>query len=98
MPGPGRGFFVLAQHRRRFEAAIAEIPEIMDCLRLSGDIDYLSFTRFPDIEALNRCCDRLSDDPKLSIKAIRPRIVLERSKWFFGYPLDHLKWHDDKGA
>ncbi|SHH31132.1 Lrp/AsnC family transcriptional regulator [Ferrimonas marina] len=85
-----------APARRRFEAAIAEIPEIMDCLRVAGDIDYISFTCFPNVDALNACCDRLTDDPKLAIRSIRTRIVVERAKWFFGYPLDQLTWHADR--
>ena len=36
------------ENRRRFEAAIEVVPEFMDCLRLSGDTDYISFT----------CCSR----------------------------------------
>ena len=29
--------------RRKFLAEIHDIPEIMDCMQLSGDIDYISF-------------------------------------------------------
>ena len=83
-----------APSRRRFEAAVAEIPELMDCMRLAGDVDYLSLSCFSDLKALNACCDTLSDDPKLAIKTIRTRVVVERAKWFFGYPLDQLNWRE----
>ncbi|MEP1383908.1 MAG: hypothetical protein ABJK64_08930 [Paraglaciecola sp.] len=38
--------------RAAFEEAIQLIPEFMDCVRVSDDIDYISFTCFPDIKAL----------------------------------------------
>jgi len=40
----------------------------------------------------------LTDDASLSIKRIKTRIVLDRAKWFLGYPLAHLKWLDDTSS
>jgi Lrp/AsnC family leucine-responsive transcriptional regulator len=82
--------------RRKFANAIKDIPEIMDCLQLSGDVDFISFTCCSDIKRLNAICTELSDNPDLSIRRIKTRIVLERVKWFLGYPLAHLKWLDDE--
>ncbi|MFT2092561.1 Lrp/AsnC family transcriptional regulator [Paraglaciecola sp. 2405UD69-4] len=78
--------------RAAFEEAITPIPEFMDCVRVSDDIDYISFTCFPDIKALNQACNALSSDPKLGIKRLKTRVILERAKWCLGYPLEKLKW------
>jgi Lrp/AsnC family leucine-responsive transcriptional regulator len=84
-----------APTRRKFANAIQNIPEIMDCMQLSGDVDFISLSCFSDIKKLNAVCNTLSDNPELSIKRIKTRIVLDRAKWFLGYPLAHLKWLDE---
>jgi Lrp/AsnC family leucine-responsive transcriptional regulator len=84
-----------APTRRKFASAIKDIPEIMDCMQLSGDVDYISLSCFSDIKKLNAVCTELSDNPALTIKRIKTRIVLDRAKWFLGYPLAHLKWVED---
>lgn len=78
--------------REAFELAINQIPEFMDCVRLSGDTDYISFTCFADINALNASCNELSANQELGIKQLRTRVILERAKWCLGYPLEKLKW------
>jgi Lrp/AsnC family leucine-responsive transcriptional regulator len=82
------------KNRKIFEAAIEEIPEFMDCLRLSGDVDYMSFTCASDIETLNALCDQISGDETLGVKRVTTRLILERAKWYLGYPLEKLKWLD----
>ncbi|MBE1300859.1 MAG: winged helix-turn-helix transcriptional regulator [Alteromonadaceae bacterium] len=82
------------QARDAFIKAINEIPEFMDCLRVDGAFDYISFTCFPDIKALNATCDALADDPKVGIEKIKVRMILDRAKWYLGYPLEKLKWLD----
>lgn len=81
-----------ASGRQAFESAINQIPEFMDCLRVASDMDYISFTCFPDINALNQCCNNLGENPDLGIKYIKTRVILERAKWYLGYPLEKLKW------
>lgn len=78
--------------RQAFEQAIADIPEFMDCVRLSGDIDYMSFTCFQDIKTLNECCNHLASNPELGISRLNTRVILERAKWCLGYPLEKLRW------
>ena len=78
--------------RRAFEAEIEKYPEFMDCLRVSGEVDYVSFTCARDIQALNRICDEVSAKPELRIERIVTRPILERSKWYLGYPIERLKW------
>lgn len=78
--------------RRKFEAAIEVLPEFMDCLRISGEVDYISFTCFPNVAELNRLCDELSSNESLKIQKIVTRVVLERPKFYLGYPIAKLKW------
>lgn len=78
--------------RRCFESAIELLPEFMDCLRLSGDTDYISFTCCTNIAELNRLCDNLSANKSLNIQKIVTRLVLDRPKFYLGYPIEKLKW------
>jgi Lrp/AsnC family leucine-responsive transcriptional regulator len=78
--------------RRRFEAEIEKYPEFMDCLRLSGDVDYISFTCARNLVELNKICDEVSGQRDLAIERITIRTILERSKWYLGYPIERLKW------
>ena len=80
--------------RVMFVDAISQIPEFMDCVRVTGDTDYISFTCCSSVADLSRLCDQLSAASKAGIKRISTRIVLERPKWFFGYPLEKLAWLD----
>lgn len=80
------------QTRRAFQAEVEKYPEFMDCLRLSGDIDYISFTCAHSISELNRICDLMSAKRELKIERIVTRIILERAKWYLGYPIEKLKW------
>lgn len=80
------------QIRRKFEQAIETIPEFMDCLRLSGETDYISFTCCTNIAELNRLCDEMSANKELHIQKIVTRLVLERPKFYLGYPIAKLKW------
>ncbi len=81
--------------RRKFEAAIEVIPEFMDCLRITGDVDYICFTCCSNTQALNTLIDEVSGREDLGIKIVKTRIILERAKWYLGYPLEKLKWIDE---
>lgn len=81
--------------RKAFEAAIEDIPEFMDCLRVTGDVDYISFTCCSNTQTLNAIVDKISGDETLGIKIVKTRIILERAKWYLGYPLANLKWLND---
>ena len=80
------------ESRRNFEAAIEVVPEFMDCLRLSGDTDYISFTCCTNIAELTRLCDELSANKNLSIQKIVTRLIIDRPKFYLGYPIAKLKW------
>ncbi len=83
------------QIRQKFEEAIGDIPEFMDCLRISGDADYICFTCCSDTTALNELVDSVSGNEELGVRRVVTRVILERSKWYLGYPLDRLKWLDE---
>lgn len=82
-----------AVERKLFEAEIEKHPEFMDCLRLA-DGAYLSFTCCPDIQALNALCDQVTGNEALGVEQVTIRPVMERTKWYLGYPLAKLKWLD----
>lgn len=81
--------------RNAFEAAVEIIPEFMDCLRITGDVDYICFTCCSNTQALNTLIDSISGREDLSIRIVNTRIILERAKWYLGYPLKQLKWIDE---
>ncbi len=83
------------QIRQKFEEAIGDIPEFMDCLRISRDADYICFTCCSDTTALNELVDSVSGNEELGVRRVVTRVILERSKWYLGYPLDRLKWLDE---
>lgn len=85
----------LERHRMedhdRFEKAVRLLPEFVDCLRISGSTDYIAFVVCSTIASLNTLCDELLTRD-LSIARIQSKIVLDKPKWFAGYPLDRLEW------
>lgn len=89
--------FTLEKHRLqdldRFERAMRAIPEIVDCLRVSGRFDYISFVVCNSIADFNKLCDDLLSRD-LAISSIRSNVVLDKPKWFGGYPLEHLDWKE----
>ncbi len=78
--------------RRRFETAIERLPEFMDCLRVTGETNYISFTYCTNVAELNRLCDELSANKSLKIQRVVTRVILERPKFYLGYPIAKLKW------
>lgn len=82
-----------AKQVNRFERAIREIPEMVDCLRVSGRFDYISFVVCSSISAFNELCDALVSN-EIGVATVRSSIVLDKPKWFAGYPLAMLRWKD----
>lgn len=81
--------------RERFEAVVNVIPEFMDCLRVTGDVDYICFTCCSTTLKLNEVIDEVSGDDSLGVRRVKTRIVMERTKWYLGYPLEKLRWLDE---
>ena len=76
-----------------FEKGIRNYPQAVDCLRVNGEIDYISLIMCSTIEEFNEFCDELLQS-SLGVAKITSYFVLDEPKWFGGYPLDNLQWRD----
>lgn len=73
----------------RFESAIAERPEVMECYLMTGDADYLLRVLVPDIQALERfILDHLTKIP--GVANIRSSFALKQVRYKTALPLAHL--------
>jgi DNA-binding Lrp family transcriptional regulator len=71
---------------RRFEEAIDERPEVMECYLMTGDADYLLRVMMPDIQALQRfIMERLTKIPGVS--NIRSSFALKQVRYKTALPL-----------
>lgn len=71
---------------RRFEEAISERPEVMECYLMTGDADYLLRVMVPDIQALQRfIVERLTKIPGVS--NIRSSFALKQVRYKTALPL-----------
>jgi Lrp/AsnC family leucine-responsive transcriptional regulator len=70
----------------RFEQAIGERPEVMECYLMTGDADYLLRVVVPDVAALERfILDRLTKIPGVS--NIRSSFALKQVRYKTALPL-----------
>ncbi|HBT31490.1 MAG TPA: ArsR family transcriptional regulator [Pusillimonas sp.] len=70
----------------RFENAIRDYPEVMECYLMTGDADYLLRVVVPDIQALERfIIDELSKIPGVS--NIKSSFALKQVKYKTALPL-----------
>ncbi|QSL94975.1 Bkd operon transcriptional regulator BkdR [Ectopseudomonas toyotomiensis] len=70
----------------RFESAIAERPEVMECYLMTGDADYLLRVLVPDIQALERLIlDHLTKIP--GVANIRSSFALKQVRYKTALPL-----------
>ncbi len=73
----------------KFEAAMENLPEVMECYLMSGDADYLLRVLVPDIGALrNFIVDRLSKTP--GVMNIRSSFALKQAKYKTALPIEQL--------
>ncbi|RDU97761.1 Lrp/AsnC family transcriptional regulator [Trinickia dinghuensis] len=71
---------------QRFEQAISEQPEVMECYLMSGDADYLLRVVMPDMRALERfIIERLTTIPGVS--NIRSSFALKQVRYKTALPL-----------
>jgi DNA-binding Lrp family transcriptional regulator len=72
-----------------FEAAVAAMPEVMDCLSVSGDCDYMLRIVVPDLATFSELMlKRLLHLP--GVARIKTSIALQTVKQTHALPLDHL--------
>jgi DNA-binding Lrp family transcriptional regulator len=70
----------------RFEAAIADRPEVMECYLMSGDADYLIRVLVPNIQSLERfILDHLTKFP--DVANIRSSFALKQVRYKTALPL-----------
>lgn len=70
----------------RFQDAMAECPEVMECYLMTGDADYLLRVVVPDMQGLERfVVSRLSRIP--GVKNIRSGFALKQVKYQTALPL-----------
>ena len=77
-----------------FEQAVSEIPEIVECSKVSGTFDYLLRFECPSVSHYHELSDRLLAQGPGSIK-ISSHVVLSHAKEFNGLPLDCLLSEQD---
>jgi len=71
---------------QRFEAAIAERPEVMECYLMTGDADYLLRVVMPDMRTLERfILEHLTKIPGIS--NIRSSFALKQVRYKTALPL-----------
>jgi Lrp/AsnC family leucine-responsive transcriptional regulator len=82
---------------KRFEEAISERPEVMECYLMTGDADYLLRVLVPDIQALESfILNHLTKAP--GVANIRSSFALKqvRYKTALPLPLDGLRIYEER--
>ncbi|HYF08614.1 MAG TPA: Lrp/AsnC family transcriptional regulator [Acetobacteraceae bacterium] len=70
----------------RFAGTVAGMPEIVDCWRLGGDVDYLLRVVVPDMAAFDGFYRRLTAEVP-SLRKVTSRFAMERVKSTTALPL-----------
>jgi Lrp/AsnC family transcriptional regulator len=79
-----------AQWLERFQQAVAELPEIVEAVRTSGETDYVLRVTVPDIGAYDDFYKRLIE--KVSLYDVRTVFVMEELKRTTELPLDYVEF------
>lgn len=73
---------------RRFKEVTANMPEVVEIYRMSGDVDYLLRVVVPDIDAYDAFYQRLIT--AIDISDVSSSFAMEQIKYTTRLPLDHL--------
>lgn len=76
------------QWMHKLTRVIAEIPEIVEFYRMSGDIDYLLRVVVPDVSGYDAVYKRLVKDIELA--GVSSSFAMEQIKWTTSLPLDYI--------
>jgi Lrp/AsnC family transcriptional regulator len=71
----------------RFAAAVADLPEVVEFYRMSGEIDYLLRVVVPDIAAYDRLYKKLI--AKIELSDVSSSFAMEQIKYTTALPLDY---------
>lgn len=74
---------------RRFEQAVAGIPEVVECLKVSGTFDYVLRFVCTDMTQYHALSERLLDADR-GVAQLSSHVVLASNKTDEGYPLERL--------
>ncbi|MDW3208049.1 MAG: Lrp/AsnC family transcriptional regulator [Alphaproteobacteria bacterium] len=74
---------------RAFEALVADIPEIIQCFKVSGDFDYMLWFVCRSVADYHRISEKQIEDGPAKVR-IASHVVLDRTKDFDGLPLESL--------
>lgn len=72
-----------------FEAAIRDMPEVVECVKVSGAFDYLLRFVCPDIGRYHSLSEELLKSSN-GIAQLSSHVVLDQTKAFEGFPLESL--------
>ena len=82
-------------HRKAvFEQLVWDYDEIIDCLKVDGPHHYTVLLCCSTTSDLNELIDSLLERDE-NIRLLESSIVLSKTKWFSGYPLNKLKWKEN---
>ncbi len=83
-----------ASHLRgQFERHVGQRRELVDCLKVDGEYDYIALATCSTVGDFNALCEQLLEENPNILK-ITSHIILDKTKWFAGYPLDNLIWRE----
>jgi Lrp/AsnC family transcriptional regulator len=73
----------------KFAKAVVDFPEVMDCYRMAGEIDYLLRLVLPDIAAYDRFYKRLIE--RVELTDVTSMFAMEEIKSTTALPLDFVE-------
>ena len=79
-----------ARTSESFRRAINKIEQIVSCVKMSGEFDYMLRFVCPDAADFNRVSEQLLAEEDAAITRMTSHLVIEKTKPFNGYPLDLL--------
>jgi DNA-binding Lrp family transcriptional regulator len=79
---------------RRFEEAVAAMPEVIECLKVSGEYDYMLRLVCTDMAQYDELSDRLLNTGR-GVAHLSSHVVLAHCKEHEGVPLRRLLQPDD---
>ena len=79
-----------ARTSESFRRAINKIEQIVSCVKMSGEFDYMLRFVCPDAADFNRVSEQLLADEDAAITRMTSHLVIEKTKPFTGYPLELL--------
>lgn len=75
------------QGLRAFETHLTGLPEVVECVELSGQYDYLVRFVCPDVETYQALTERLIDHPELGVGQIVSNVVMRTVLPLSGIPV-----------